>query len=428
MEIKNIYAKDLKNITKKYFKSKEYLSDSDVTELYNIYRDDLQANSKRILARNKLIYSQLNLVQYFASKEWTSIVKGKRQTTLTEEDLIAYGNQKLVEHIDKFDPKSGTTLSTYIRTYVVGYIKTYAKKNSRTIKIPTSRVDTIILQNKLTEEFYTKYGRYPEDGEKFGYKKFISKDGGYIKKDMVHEFKNIDRCESISGNIKMTDSENTFELFDVISERNSELSFELEDSNENISNAVKQALNKVYATMTEQEKQIVELSIIGSTPVKDMPFLLVADSQSEQKQLEKTSKNILRIDVTFEDGVQDSLEYVIKCAKQFKGTKYSDELVFSKERRIVPETHHFCSMETNNSLDYYKFHLKNASKINVKLINKTETYNVDFKYNGNTLYFDIEYLNGSICTAMSCVNKKKAALKKLRINFLPYKSKIYGNE
>jgi len=196
--------------------------------------------AKRILAQ-----SNLRLVVSIAKR-----YIGKGMSFL---DLIQEGNTGLIHAVGKFDYRRGYKFSTYATWWIRQAITRSIADYGRTIRVPVHMVDTINKMIRLTRNLLQELGREPsieEIAEKMD-----------LPLDKVKEIIKIaQQPVSLESPIGKEDDRN---LGDFIEDEDSPAPPKI------ASNALlKEQLNKVLKTLTQREKNILELrfGIAGDRP------------------------------------------------------------------------------------------------------------------------------------------------------------------
>lgn len=104
-------------------------------------------------ARDKLIKSNLKLV--------VNIAKRYKGSNIDFLDLIEDGNIGLIAGIEKYDPKKGFRISTYVTWWIRQSITRALCTNARTVRYPVHLVERINLYKKADSKLFGLYGRKP---------------------------------------------------------------------------------------------------------------------------------------------------------------------------------------------------------------------------------------------------------------------------
>ena len=118
----------------------------------------INLKSKDKASRDKLIESYLYLPVLLASKYATST------SSLSNMDLIEYGNMGLIEGISSYPIENGD-LEKYLIKRIRKSILIACQKEGKVVNIPGNFQDTIIKLNKMEENFYMSNGyKLDEEG------------------------------------------------------------------------------------------------------------------------------------------------------------------------------------------------------------------------------------------------------------------------
>jgi len=104
-------------------------------------------------AKNKLICSNLRFV--------ITVAKQYQYKGLDLADLISAGNLGLIEAVDKYDPEKNYRFINYAAWWIRHSIFQALTEQSRTIRIPFSRADTLRRIKQGTNEFLKEHEREP---------------------------------------------------------------------------------------------------------------------------------------------------------------------------------------------------------------------------------------------------------------------------
>lgn len=108
-------------------------------------------------AKERLIKCNLRFV--------LSMAKNFSQDPTTLDDLIAVGNIGLVEAAEKFDPTKGFKFISYAVWHIRKEMLNHVYENTRTVKIPISKVQLLARSKKAAGEFLSREGREPTPEE-----------------------------------------------------------------------------------------------------------------------------------------------------------------------------------------------------------------------------------------------------------------------
>lgn len=138
-----IYYKEIENYP--------VLSSQKQKELFiNLRNGDIYCREKIILGNLKLVLKIVNnFGDYYCHKQ----------------DLISEGNIGLMEAVDRFDHMKGISFAFYANFWIRQRILAYLNQKVDIVRLPTIVNQRIRKMNILKEDFYVKYGRYPDDEE-----------------------------------------------------------------------------------------------------------------------------------------------------------------------------------------------------------------------------------------------------------------------
>lgn len=109
------------------------------------------------VAKEKLITSNLRFV--------LSMAKNFSTDPTTLDDLISAGNMGLVEAADKFDPTKGFKFISYAVWHIRKQMLNHIYENSKTVRIPVSKMQLLARSKSAASEFLTREGREPTPEE-----------------------------------------------------------------------------------------------------------------------------------------------------------------------------------------------------------------------------------------------------------------------
>ena len=407
------------------------ISDEEVLHLIDRYK-----KHGDILARDRLIFSQLILVCY-VTKDFFYKVNGNK---LSPEDLLGFANQILLKLIDSYDPYTKLSkkeinegkinkLPSYIRTYLTFYLHKELKNYGLIISLPHNQINDISSCKKLISKFNNKNGRSPYDGEEIVYKKnnitykavfnICDKNielyemdmyGGYFLKN-VHTIQL--KGKTISGNTYSPETEN--ELFDNIEgEHNID---EL-----NTDTLIRDSIKEVLETLELRDRESIELFFYKNQTIKDIPSMLTPNisCNKEMKRLKQTSTN--KVDIYLElDGVKTILTYNI-IANYHLNRMESDEVDIEG---ITTVTHKNINISTNKKYDRYIFNILKHNVIKIVHESHNSSEELEFSFENNVLSFDVEYGYGHIFTSQTFINQHQKVLNILRKKLKHVKKNIY---
>lgn len=434
------YVEKTKNLPREQRRKIPLLSKKQQVEYYKKYKSGVYyANGSQHVtpdamhARDMLIYSQLRLVYHYAQKFHHS----RNGTNLSEEDIIGFANEILVDIIQGYDPFKGkseediangniNTLPTYIRNWLRNYLHKYLKDYGLLIRLPHNQINDMMLQRKILKQFYQRNGREPFDGENYEYickgvLKYIFFDisnneiwveigeGEQRELERVIKYSPENTANVVSGQKQI--NEEGDELFDLV-EGDSNVS--LDDERKLIARSIR----KTLSTLSKRDEESIRFYYFDNKPLKDIPSLLTPndDDNKEFENLAKTSENIIRISYR-SNGQNHKIVYKVCANHHLKEEEYGN----FRRKDVEFLSHKHKNIFTNNRRSTFKFNIKNATDIKIKHITKKNIIKYTkgsgdntYSYDGNHLIFEVEYSYGEIFTSQTFLNKKEKLLVKLR--------------
>ena len=408
---------------------KIFENEDEVIELHRRWKEERDYES-----RNLLIYSQLKLTCYYTKKFFQN-----NGTKISAEDLLGYANEILVNLMDTYDPYKDKTeeeiengeynsLPSYVRNSLFNYLNKELKDSGLMIRLPHNQIINITKYRKALSKFENRYGREPYDGEyiefsendnffkvtfeisenRLKYEKM--KDGAYV---LIKYYKMQNSNQMVSGNTNINEEED--ELFDLME---SDYSVEVEDEKQ----MIHYTINSVLEKLDERERESIVLQYQKNTPIKDIPSLLKPnyECKKEMKRLKETSENKITIYIE-KNGKLDQLSYNVIANYHVEETEDGE----IKSDVFVPISHRFHNIATNFKRDRYEIGINNVKIL--KIMHEGHKYHkkLKYKYDGNILTFNVEYVYGDIFTSQTFLNKQKRLFNKLRKQLKHLKPKIY---
>lgn len=205
-------------LDEKYDKYGKYTADSIRMYLNEIRRYPLltaeeekelaiAAQNGNILARNKLINSNLRLV--------ANIAKHYVNLGLSYLDVINEGNLGLMTAVEKFDSSLGNRFSTFASIWIKRSITLALANYGREIRIPVPIYNKIIKEKKIINEYEQEHGHIPSQ-------EYIANELDMTLNEYIKFHKRT--REPISFNMILSDKRNDHdELIDNVSLNNSDI-------------------------------------------------------------------------------------------------------------------------------------------------------------------------------------------------------------
>lgn len=134
--LENIDKQDLIHVQRSF---------EDNTELARIYQTTMNRNTEEyadLFKVNQLLVQKVVGHYHYITK----------QTCLSDEDLIGYGNEGLAKAIDKFDPGAGYAFSTYAVWWIRQAVSRSIMDEGWTIRIPVHMVEQLNKLNSLEKQ------------------------------------------------------------------------------------------------------------------------------------------------------------------------------------------------------------------------------------------------------------------------------------
>lgn len=430
------YAKKIKDIPLNKRKTTHVLSQKEILNLYNKYK-----NENDLYSRDLIIISQLKLVYLYAKKFHYS----NNGTMLSEEDLLGFANLILLEIIDAYDPytgKEGTSdfnnFSSYVRTWLEFNLHTEMKKYGLLVRMPTNRISEMAVQKKYISKYEQKYGEPPRHGDFL-----VFKENGQTKKvvfdyadeKMLFYEKNGDNFsfvksvkldespfEIVSGNnIVCQDENEEAEYFDLMA---GEL-----DTSINDNEIISKSISNVLQTLSDRERRYIELFYIQKIPLKNIPSLIPPDikNKNELKTLNKTSLNKIELKALTKNSEKVFIEYKVNANYHIEEGEFGQTIQCNL---LKPLSHFKTNINTNKRKECFEFLIKEMDDINFDSIeikhsylNKSDVifFNVKPSEEGFILSFEIEYNYGIIFTSQTFLNNNEQLIKKLRTKLIHLK-------
>lgn len=193
-------------------------------------------------AREKLVTSNLRFVLSVAK-----MYAGKPEDF---PDLVAAGNEGLIEASAKFDPSRGFKFISFAVWYIRKEIIKYLTENSRTVKIPQNQSQLISKIIKFAGELSTKEGREISNEEAFDLlksenPKYKSVDEKTMKKALIADIKTASldaelNTDNDAGTLKELLPSEDFDSDEIVLLKNK-----------------REILEKIMCCLTDIEKSIV---------------------------------------------------------------------------------------------------------------------------------------------------------------------------
>lgn len=426
------YLKDVDNILRREFpaywqkikNSSQYkrkktwiLSQEEITELHQKYKQ-----SNDIQARNLLIYSQLKLVYFFAKEFYLK----NNMTSLDSDELLGFANEILINIIDEYDPFKDKSkqdiangnvnkLPSFIQTWLFGHLHLKMKHYGSLIKQPDNQITDIAQSKKYLSLFENQHARQPYDGEFLTFFDKTNKRATFseksIKIDTLIEGKWVadkkirrrEETQVISGN---SSSDEDYNLFDTM-----EADYTTPSNSNETENSVSLALNG----LSDRDREIIELRYINEEQLGNIPSLLTPNTENEVEisKLRSTSQNKIDIYIETNDDNYFIIQYDITANHHVEPVNIDKTCLIAQDLEI--------KMATNSKFDHFNILISNVK--NVEIYHKTHKKStaIPFKYDGCKVSFDATYSYGQIFTAQTILNNQRRIMAFLRKKCKPLK-------
>jgi RNA polymerase primary sigma factor len=176
-----------------------------------------------------------------------SVAKQYLNNNVDLEDLVNEGNAGLLDAARRFDPTTGNKFISYAVWYVRKDIMNYLTKNSRTIKLPSNKVNTLVNFNNKVNDVRQRLGRDVTISDLLG------EVDGYTDKE-IHDLMEVQTITTTSMDIKFDDDGNSSTLSDVLTSDSIKSTdhLVLEESKNEL-------LEKVLSRLSDRDKKIMKL-------------------------------------------------------------------------------------------------------------------------------------------------------------------------
>jgi len=176
-----------------------------------------------------------------------SVAKQYLNNNVALEDLVNEGNAGLLEAARRFDPTTGNKFISYAVWYVRKDIMNYLSKSSRTIKLPTNKVTSLVNFNNKVNDIRQRLGR------EVTIEDLLGEVEGYSDKE-IHNMMEIQSISTTSMDMKFDDDGNSNTLSDVLTSDSIKSTdhLVLEESKNEL-------LEKVLSKLSDRDKKIMKL-------------------------------------------------------------------------------------------------------------------------------------------------------------------------
>lgn len=260
--------KNLKNTEtnrKKYIK----LTDDEVKLLWSNYTEN-RTNKK---AREKVILTYMHLVKYVVGRLVISL-----PVSISNDDLMGYGIEGLIEAVDRFDPQRGLKFETYAITRIRGSIIDRLRSQDW---VPRGvRKRTKALQEAV-KELEQKLGRPPTEHE-------LASELNVPKHklaQLISESSNL--LLSLDESRDSSTSQGTASLIDTIEDKHSpnpQAEYEAIELKNNLSKAI--------ASLPDREKMVIALYYHENMTLKEIGQVI---SVSESRVCQLHAQAVMRL-------------------------------------------------------------------------------------------------------------------------------------
>jgi RNA polymerase sigma-B factor len=240
------------------------MTEQQVCELIAKYRE-----TKDVRLRNRIAEHYLYIADILAKK---FVGRG-----VEYDDLKQVASYSLLRGIDRFDPEKGVKFSTFITTTITGEIKNYFRDKSRVIKLPRALA-------KIGAQVREFVGRYEAEN---GVKPTVKVIAGALNLPEEKVLQGLELGGTLSlDTLKKTDDDGAASLYTFLPDKDDQYD-KMEETD---------ALSRAISTLTDTEKQIVELryqkELSQNETAQRLGVSQMFVSRSERKILQKMKEQL----------------------------------------------------------------------------------------------------------------------------------------
>jgi RNA polymerase primary sigma factor len=204
------------------------------------------------------------------------------------EELVNEGNYGLIEAAQKFDPSRGFKFISYGVWYIRKNITEYMNKHSRTVRIPTNRINAL---NKLKREMsgLEQLNQRPTSAHDL-----VGLEGSDLNFDTINMLLSLDTMSVKSLDAPFTNDSDSGSIIDVI--KNDELGAD----HLVMSNDLQFLMDSIMTTLDSKQKEIINLTygLNGNEPLSLIEIGHKIDMSREGvRQARKKALKIMKINI-----------------------------------------------------------------------------------------------------------------------------------